>query len=184
MTQPKTLSGKLYILFVVVTLVGCLWILQAPAATVYIWKDAKGVIHVTNQIPSEDTKNVKRLEYEPEDNENSETVPDNPRQEKYDDQKKKLQEKANALKEQAAEALSNARKSRKVAAETRAQAEKLQNLYTGNKTFKEKGEIKSAIKKLMDKSVKAEERERDLQIQAEEAERRAKRIENRLKKMK
>ena len=39
------------------------------------------------------------------------------------------------------------------------------------------------IKKLMDKSAKAEERARDLQTQAEDAELRVKRIENELKKM-
>ena len=183
MRPPKILSGKLTIQFVVITLVGCLWILPTLAATVYIWKDEEGVTHVTNHTPSEDTKNVKRLEYESEDNENSETAPDIRRQEKYDDQKMKLQEKANALKEQAAEARSNAGKSRKIAAETRAQAKKLRNSYTGDKTFKKRGEIKVAIKKLMDKSAKAEERERDLRTQAEDAELRAKRIENELKKM-
>ncbi len=182
MTMSKILSGKLYAQFVVITLVGYLWIPQPLAATVYIWKDENGVTHVTNQTPPEDIKNVKRLEYEPKDNEDSETS-NIRRQEKYDDQKKKLQEKVNALKEQAAEARSNARKSRKIAAETRAQAEKLRNSYTGNKTIKERGEIKARIKKLMDKSANAEERERDLRIQAEDAELRAKRIENELKKM-
>ena len=183
MRPPKILSGKLTIQFIVITLVGCLWILQTPAATVYIWKDETGVTHVTNQTPPEDTRNVKRLEYEPEENENSETAPDIPRQEKYDDQKKKLQEKVNALKDQAAEARSNAGKSRKIAAETKAQAEKLRNSYTGNKTIKKRGEIKATIKKLMDKSAKAGERERDLLSQAEDAELRVRRIENELKKM-
>lgn len=183
MTQPMILAGKLTIKLVVITLIGCLWILQTPAATVYIWKDKEGVTHVTNQTPPEDTRNVKRLEYTPEDNQNAETVPDIPRQEKYDDQKKKLQEKVNGLKEQAAEARSNSGKSRKIAAETRAQAEKLRNSYTGDKTFKKRGEIKVAIKKLMDQSAKAEERERDFQTQAEDAELRVRRIENELKKM-
>ena len=183
MRTPKILTPKVTIQFVVITLIGCLWSHQTPAATVYIWKDKEGVTHVTNQTPPEDTRNVKRLEYEPEENQNPETAPDIQRQEKYDGQKKKLREKVNVLKEQAAEARSNAGKSRKIAAETRAQAEKLRNSYTGDKSFKKRGEIKVAIKKLMDQSAKAEEQERDLQTQAEDAELRVRRIENELKKM-
>ena len=173
----------LWLRIAVILLVGGLGILQPYASTVYIWKDENGVTHVTNQTPPESIQEVKRFEYEPAGKETSETISEDQGREKSDKQKQKLEERVQALKEQVAEALDNARESKKIAAEKRAAAEKLQNSFFANKTYVERGRLQSDIKRLLDESAQAEKRAKEYQNKAEITDRRVKMIERELKKI-
>ena len=183
MTPPKCFVNRFFVSTAVILLIGCLWVGPTLASTVYIWKDEKGVTHVTNQTPPENIKEVKRLEYEPQGKQTPKKTAEDPLEENLNPQKEKLEERIDALKMQAAEALSKADKSRKIATEKKAEAKRLQNSFFANKTYVERGRLQSDIKRLLDQSADAEARAKEFQNKAELTDRRIKKMESELNKM-
>ena len=62
------------LLGLVILLVLCFWPLQAFAETIYLWTDAQGKMHITQEAHSETSRIVDVMEYEPQPDDDTKTA--------------------------------------------------------------------------------------------------------------
>lgn len=151
----------------------CFWPLQLFAATLYLWTDGQGKMHITEKAPSDRHRIVDTMEYDPQPAQKAAPAPPAPEEQ----QKSRLDEKRCRL---AAEARRIARDARAAAEAAHTRAKKIRQQAQDLKTrvgYDDEllDDYKDDIRQLESRAKRAEQFAEQAAIQAREADLKARR---------